>query len=171
MTFKIDLYDVYEGYVEANSTCPLDRKDVQTDSTWTYFVINHFAQLGRLLGFEIELEKQYSHGRNDLVWYKIGKENKREIFLHLESENGRNLIKSLEKLKDTPAEVAILLTYSSSRDSLQSLKEDIILEIKQWRIDLDVLAIISPVVNLDEDDYFQMIGIIPKKKKSFNFKD
>lgn len=62
MPFQIDLFDLYEGYVEANAINPLDRKVIQTDSTWTYFVINHFAQLGRLLGFEIELEKEYSHG-------------------------------------------------------------------------------------------------------------
>ncbi len=160
ITFKLDLYDLYEGYVEATAVNPLDRKVIQTDSTWTYFVINHFAQLGRLLGFEIELEKMYSHGRNDLVWYRLGKNNIREIFLHLESETGKNLNRSLEKLRDTPAKAAILVTYSETKESLDSLVDKISSDLREWRKDLDILAIVTPIIDIEQEEFQRIICII-----------
>ena len=166
----IDGYDLQDGFTRNYHSFQLTGE--HTNTTWTHRILGYFDRLGRMLGYEVQFEKE----RYDLTWwdYSINQE-KGKIILHVEHENSTNKNKIIEetleyKILDSEAKIALAICYPNNSQDFDEIKLWIKKNVKK-RMKAEEVTIIVDGCCYGEEPYHFAVHMITKKKSELYLYD
>ena len=156
----MDVIDLWEGFTHYYHSLELSAYD--NNSTWTLRILNYFDILGKMLGFDIKIEKN----RYDLSWWDHSIEG--ELFLHLEHENSTNLEriidKTINKIIESKTIIGIAIVYPKNHMDYQKIFDHIKTTVTNTNAK-ELLFILDGSCYLD--DYAEFYGIIYNRGNSY----